>query len=570
MCVCVCCHCHVECTACSSPFPSFSLQLQFEQQAKGISEATRFHAKTVVGSLEAMSETITSYAGATEIEWPYLRVPDFDRRAQRIRTEAYIETIAFSPVVVYEDRHSWSIFSAYEREGSLPSVTSNNTISSARSAVGSGIYYLDEETGQPVADDDIFMIPLWQTSPLPYNSSIINFNLISDSLYYYLFNAMTESKHTALSAVYNNVAFYDQLYGPDAHETMHMNLEDTQKASDLPHSILMSPVYDSFNENRSLAGVIYGILPWDSYLTELLPPGIDGIIAVLKNSCGQSFTFRIDGPEAFFIGNGDLHDSKYDQIVHEVPFGQDFLGEETKTYRQCFYTLLIYPSQEFEDTFASNHMQSVMTLLAIVFAGLAVFFFVFVWFVQRRQVRVMEIAVRTTAIISNLFPANVRDRILAQAKEMANKEYDGQAMENVGGDVSTRGSKTLRTLLKEGSTRNVMEAYDATDRKSSDHASGDINVLSTAPIADLYPNCTVFFGDIAGFTSWSGSREPAQVFTLLETLYGAFDEIARCRRVFKVETIGDCYVGKQLFVIFRLLHCFDSMKGSHRIASRLF
>jgi Adenylate and Guanylate cyclase catalytic domain len=36
-------------------------------------------------------------------------------------------------------------------------------------------------------------------------------------------------------------------------------------------------------------------------------------------------------------------------------------------------------------------------------------------------------------------------------------------------------------------------------------------------------------------------REPTQVFTLLETIYHAFDGIARHRRVFKVETIGDCY-----------------------------
>jgi Adenylate and Guanylate cyclase catalytic domain len=38
------------------------------------------------------------------------------------------------------------------------------------------------------------------------------------------------------------------------------------------------------------------------------------------------------------------------------------------------------------------------------------------------------------------------------------------------------------------------------------------------------------------------ARSPVQVFTLLETLYGAFDKIASRRRVFKVETIGDCYV----------------------------
>ena len=50
------------------------------------------------------------------------------------------------------------------------------------------------------------------------------------------------------------------------------------------------------------------------------------------------------------------------------------------------------------------------------------------------------------------------------------------------------------------------------------------------------------FADIAGFTSWSSSREPTQVFILLETVYHAFDEIARKRRVYKVETVGDCYV----------------------------
>ena len=40
----------------------------------------------------------------------------------------------------------------------------------------------------------------------------------------------------------------------------------------------------------------------------------------------------------------------------------------------------------------------------------------------------------------------------------------------------------------------------------------------------------------------SSSREPTQVFRLLETLYNAFDIIAERRGVYKVETIGDSYV----------------------------
>lgn len=37
-------------------------------------------------------------------------------------------------------------------------------------------------------------------------------------------------------------------------------------------------------------------------------------------------------------------------------------------------------------------------------------------------------------------------------------------------------------------------------------------------------------------------REANQVFTLLEGIFQAFDAIARRLGVFKIETVGDCYV----------------------------
>ena len=41
---------------------------------------------------------------------------------------------------------------------------------------------------------------------------------------------------------------------------------------------------------------------------------------------------------------------------------------------------------------------------------------------------------------------------------------------------------------------------------------------------------SVFATDISGFTAWSSSRTPLEVFDLLETIYGAFDKIARRRK----------------------------------------
>jgi hypothetical protein len=44
------------------------------------------------------------------------------------------------------------------------------------------------------------------------------------------------------------------------------------------------------------------------------------------------------------------------------------------------------------------------------------------------------------------------------------------------------------------------------------------------------------------FTAWSSVREPSQVFTLLATAFREFDQLANSQGVFKVETVGDCYV----------------------------
>ena len=51
------------------------------------------------------------------------------------------------------------------------------------------------------------------------------------------------------------------------------------------------------------------------------------------------------------------------------------------------------------------------------------------------------------------------------------------------------------------------------------------------PIAEAYEETTVMFADLAGFTRWSSTRTPEDVFELLETLYGVFDDVATKRKV---------------------------------------
>jgi class 3 adenylate cyclase len=88
--------------------------------------------------------------------------------------------------------------------------------------------------------------------------------------------------------------------------------------------------------------------------------------------------------------------------------------------------------------------------------------------------------------------------------------------------------------------RNISGLLDGVDGKALQGTDGSLT--TTKPLADLFLDTTVMFADICGFTAWSSVREPSQVFLLLESVYRSFDQIAKRRRVFKVETVGDCYV----------------------------
>ena len=143
-------------------------------------------------------------------------------------------------------------------------------------------------------------------------------------------------------------------------------------------------------------------------------------------------------------------------------------------------------------------------------------------FVQRRNENLISKAAQTNAIVSNLFPAHFRDRLMV-IKEEEQEQVD---------------------LRKKGKRNNLKSFL------STSHDATGIPVSAQKPMADLYLDTTVLFADISGFTAWSSVREPSQVFMLLETLYQAFDVIAKRRKVFKVETVGDCYVGKYTFFLF--------------------
>ncbi len=61
-------------------------------------------------------------------------------------------------------------------------------------------------------------------------------------------------------------------------------------------------------------------------------------------------------------------------------------------------------------------------------------------------------------------------------------------------------------------------------------------------IAEGFDGVTVLFADLAGFTTWSAGRPPAEVVDLLNDVFSRFDALTDRHGVEKIKTIGDAYM----------------------------
>jgi hypothetical protein len=184
----------------------------------------------------------------------------------------------------------------------------------------------------------------------------------------------------------------------------------------------------------------------------------------------------------------------------------------------CVHDLHIYPSRKFRETFDTTTPYIYAGVVALAFLVTAILLVVYDMMVNRRQRKTIKAAARTQAIVTSLFPKEIGKKLVKEALEASSDHTKDNAWKK-------KHHHDGRTGLQSMFAENGELAY------------GNSRMLSSSkPLADLFPEATIMFGDIVGFTAWSSTREPSQVFMLLEGLYSTFDELALRRKVFKVET----------------------------------
>jgi hypothetical protein len=125
----------------------------------------------------------------------------------------------------------------------------------------------------------------------------------------------------------------------------------------------------------------------------------------------------------------------------------------------------LYPTSTFEESYNSNTPEVFAAVVASTFALVAIVFFVYDMFVQRRNQQLIERAAHSNAIVSSMFPGNIRDQLIGPHAPTSSDKKKGHS---------------LKTFMA--------SSHDGTN------GGGSVD----KPLADLFLETTILFADISG------------------------------------------------------------------------
>ena len=215
-----------------------------------------------------------------------------------------------------------------------------------------------------------------------------------------------------------------------------------------------------------MVAFLSAFLRWGIFFTDVLPEHEQGLYVVLESTCGQTHTYEIFGHESVYLGEGNFHDTRYDEggsLVQEFEFTPFSALDKSGKHRFCHYYAKIYPSGEWRSQFFTSQPVTYAMGIVSCFLVTSIFFLMYDQLVQKRQTKVMESAKRTNAIVTSLFPDNVRDRLLQEtSNDTVSADKDSQ-------------KRTSWAV-----TSNNPEQPLSSER-----------IFGSKPIADLFPETTI-------------------------------------------------------------------------------
>jgi hypothetical protein len=272
--------------------------------ANTIRNSVRVHKRDLFLTMRGCSDSISGVAIASNSQFPFVTVPTFEILGHSVRQQSGAEVLIFTPKVEADELASWQEYATaneewYEESKQL-AVSSSESSSVVSDFVPGNISAFiydpsEDEEGENLIPANPPFYPIWQFSPPPFSPFALkaNFAQLMD------FGGYLKTVDIVREGVLGET-FDERTLKQADHAAYHaqflVSSDVESSAFKRPHAFFFQPVFrEPFNDASEIVGTVNAMLPWDRYFANLLPEGIKGITGVLKNTCGQSFTYYLDG-----------------------------------------------------------------------------------------------------------------------------------------------------------------------------------------------------------------------------------------------------------------------------------
>jgi hypothetical protein len=439
-----------------------------------------------VRAVDLLSISITSWSKATHQTWPFVTLHDYHWQGASVNSLAEAVSVYLVPLVPTVQRVEWEAYAQqnvdwvddglafevlhppnqnYEVRPATATTTTTTTTTTAtagqktrRTITTSG-----EETNNDNNNDDsqvtmsstilpyIFIVengetvpvtttttttqpnyyfPLWQSFPvLP---ELTNFELHSSPQFAGDLEAVLQVKKAVIGQATDikssgNMIF--QVFQARWQETGGVLGNDPISKMYVPiwsHRPLVGGVSENAQQEQeeepTIVGVLISVIFWETYFSDILSNDSPPLLVVLKNACGQVYSYEITGPTVNYLGEGDQHDDRWNEFVvslqPEEKDDSDSDSTSTSTTstssimdgfhkggialdkNYCPYSLSVYPTKEFYKAYHSSRPFVLMAVVIVIFGLTTIMFEIYVAMIEKRQRQVMTQAKKSETIVS--------------------------------------------------------------------------------------------------------------------------------------------------------------------------
>ena len=131
----------------------------------------------------------------------------------------------------------------------------------------------------------------------------------------------------------------DTAFAKGEHDALHSQLNNSETT--FPHSFIFRPIHlIPGDADSEIVAHVGGGVAWDFALRNLLPVGVEGILVEIYNNCNQTYSYMIEGPDAYYIGEGAKHEQKYNDMKVVRSLSLHTHPNFTSTPGHCYYSIV--------------------------------------------------------------------------------------------------------------------------------------------------------------------------------------------------------------------------------------